>query len=146
MVRMGEKRKYHCTMHFNTSFRVVSYDACCYNYCHLYLGVFTIPITAEWSFVCVCSHSSSEATIELQRLAIKIRPIYGPFRSQNWLKWKEIYNRGPYSTPQSCTATHSHPQTSTCTPDCLYRSSLCFRKAASKSRLLNVACFECWIK
>ena len=49
-----------------------------------------------------------------------------------------------YSTPQSCTATHSHPLTSQAaiwTPDRLYRSSLCYREEPHKSRPLQCCLF-----
>jgi len=65
----------------------------------------------------------------------------------NWLKWRKIYNRHIYLTPQSCAATHSHLKTgqaSIWTADRLYRSPLCFRKAASKSRPLKCSLFWIW--
>jgi len=73
-----------------------------------------------------------------------IRPSYGPFRSLNW---REMYSRCPYSTPQSCAATHSHPQTSQAAigaPDHSYGLSLSYRKAASKSRPLNCSLYSMW--
>ena len=66
---------------------------------------------------------------------------YRPFRYQNWLKVKEIYSTGLYSTPQSCTATCSHPQSgqsSIRVPHYSNGSPLCLGKAASKSRLLKI--------
>ena len=58
----------------------------------------------------------------------------------NWLKWKDIYSTGIFSTPWICTVTYSHPQdgqSSISAPDRLYRLPLCLRKVASKSRPLK---------
>ena len=41
-----------------------------------------------------------------------IRSSYGPLRSLNSLRWREMHSRCLCLTPQNCAATHSHPQTS----------------------------------
>ena len=68
-----------------------------------------------------------------------IRPSYGPHKSLNWLKWREIYSRDIYSTPQSIAATHSHPETPFGHQTARTDGS---EKQPAKAHHLSVACFE----
>ena len=72
------------------------------------------------------------------------RPWYEPHRAHNQLKWWLRDSRGLYSTPRSFTVTHSplpSHQSSIKDPDHLYRSSMGWEKAASRSRPLKATSF-----